>query len=234
EEAMRVLMNRCKEADVSPIIGNCQVFEENLPEISFKTKKDIYPNVRLSLNGEHQRQNACTAISLTEILSTRFNFQISVVDIICGLEKAEHKGRLEWRNIGEVQFLFDGAHNIAGAQALGKYLKFQYAESKITMVFGTMRDKNLREIAEILFPLAENLILTEPDNPRSAEIEDLRTVAEKVVEKEKIFAVQNVSAAIDLARQIAAAKSATKHSFVCVTGSLYLIGEAQEILQNSF
>ena len=233
DEAMQVLLNRCKEVRVSPITEDCQVFEENFPEISFKTKKNIYPNVQLSLSGEHQRQNSCTAINLTEILSTQFGFQISDVDIICGLEKAEHKGRLEWRSIDDVQFLFDGAHNIAGAKALRDFLD-EFIEQPITMVFGAMRDKNLREIAEILFPLAENLILTEPNNPRSAKIEDLRKIAGELTDKNNIFAVANVADAIDSARQIAGVELATKHSFVCVTGSLYLIGEAQKILRDSF
>lgn len=233
-EALQVLMSRCKEVNVSPIIVNSQVFEEDRPEISFKTKKDFYPHIRLSLNGEHQRQNACTAINLSEVLAEKFDKQISRENIIFGLENAEHKGRLEWQNTKNVQFLFDGAHNIAGAQDLKKYLQFQYAESKITIIFGAMRDKNLREIAEILFPLAENLILTEPNNPRSAKIEDLRKIVGELTDKNNIFAVANVADAIDWARQIAGVELATKHSFVCVTGSLYLIGEAQKILRDSF
>ena len=35
------------------------------------------------------------------------------------------------------------------------------------MIYGAMRDKAIEEIAEILFPLAQELILTAPDAPRA-------------------------------------------------------------------
>ncbi len=123
DEALQIILARCQEKNVVPLINSCQVFEENLPEISFRTKNHFYPNVRLSLEGAHQRQNACTAINLAEILRDDFNFKIFDAAIIKGLENAEHKGRLEWKSVGETKFLFDGAHNIAGAEALKTYLE---------------------------------------------------------------------------------------------------------------
>jgi dihydrofolate synthase/folylpolyglutamate synthase len=234
EEAMRVILRRCREANVTPVIDACEFWEENFPEVDFKTKKDIYPAVNLSLEGEHQRRNACLAINLAEILTENYKLEISVPEIIYGLEKAVHKGRLEWiRRAGEPPILFDGAHNIAGANALKNYLQRFYSDCKITFVFGAMRDKDLSEIAEILFPLAENLILTRADNPRSMEVAELRKYAENVVDKTKIFLVPDVGEAVDSAKQITLNYSAAKHSFICVTGSLYLVGEAQKVLGES-
>jgi dihydrofolate synthase / folylpolyglutamate synthase len=100
----------------------------------------------------------------------------------------------------------------------------------ITLVFGAMKDKQIAEIAEILFPLAENLILTQPNNSRSATVEELEEIALKIIDKSKVFVVPNVKDAIDSARQIAETYPATKGSLICVTGSLYLVGEAQKYL----
>lgn len=232
DEALQVILERCKEKSVVPLINACQVFEEDLPEVNFKTKNHFYPNIRLSLEGKHQRQNACTAINLAEILRDDFNFKISDAAIVKGLETADHKGRLEWKTVGETKFLFDGAHNIAGAEALKIYLK-NY-QSKITIIFGAMNDKDLSEITEILFPLADHLILTKPDNPRSTEVEELKKYAEKIVDKSKITLVPNVADAIDAAMQINSTHSNRKDAFVCITGSLYLVGEAQSLLKNQF
>lgn len=231
-EAMQIIQKRCEETGVQAIISNCQFFEEDFPEIGFKTGNDIYPNIRLGLEGEHQFQNACVAINLAEILIEAHKLPVSKANILRGLEKAKHKGRLEWVSNEKIRFLFDGAHNVAGAKALRHYLQRFYSDGKISMVFGTMKDKNLKEIAEILFPLAENLILTKPDNPRSAEIEEMRKFAEKVTEKSKILTSANVAQAIDLAKQLTETYPATKDSFICVTGSLYLVGEAQKFLRN--
>lgn len=231
EEAMKVILKRCEETSVSPNAANCQYFVEDLPEVSFKTKKHFYPVIRLSLEGEHQRQNACLAINLAEVLSEDFKFQISETDIIKGLESAKHKGRLEWNYFEDTKILFDGAHNVAGAKALSNYLRQFHSEGKITIVFGSMKDKDLSEIAEILFPFAENLILTKPDNPRSEDVEELQKYAENVIDRARILQINDVADAIDSAIQMTQTYPATKNSFICVTGSLYLVGEAQKILK---
>ena len=231
EEVMKVILKRCEDTGVLPNLVNCQCFEEDLPEVSFKTEKRFYPVVRLSLEGEHQRQNACLAIYLAEVLNDDFKFQISEPEIIKGLESAEHKGRLEWSYFEDIKILFDGAHNVAGAKALSNYLRKFHSEDKITMVFGSMKDKDLSEIAKILFPFAENLILTKPDNPRSESVEELKKYAESVIDNSKIFLVSDVTDAIDSAKQITQTYPATKRAFICVTGSLYLVGETQKILK---
>ena len=48
------------------------------------------------------------------------------------------------------------------------------------MVFGVMRDKAVPEITEILFPLAEHVIVTHANNPRSANAEEIRQAAARV------------------------------------------------------
>ncbi|HEY0050708.1 MAG TPA: folylpolyglutamate synthase/dihydrofolate synthase family protein [Pyrinomonadaceae bacterium] len=232
-EAMRVILERCVEARVSPLLNGCEYFPDDCGEVGFKTPNEIYPRVRIGLEGEHQYENACLAINLAEILSMDFGFSISGGEIYEGLGKARHKGRLEWWNHTRRNILFDGAHNIAGARALRNYLQKYCPESKIAFVFGAMRDKNLSAIAEILFPLAEDLILTEPDNARCEKVEELEKYAERVIDKSKIFLVPDVFDAVDSAIRIALKYPAESNSFVCVTGSLYLVGEAQKALTES-
>ena len=232
-EALQVILTQCKKTAVLPLVNECEYSLENSPEVSFKTRNQIYPNIRVSLEGEHQNQNACVAINLAEILSKDFGFEISFENIVNGLENTEHKGRLEWWEGKQTRVLFDGAHNIAGALALKNYLQQKETENtKITIVFGTMRDKDLADIAAIVFPIAETLILTKPDNPRSADVKELQKIAKKFVDKSKIFMVPDVAAAINSAKQITATYSATKNSFICITGSIYLVGEAQKLLNN--
>src|SRR5207249_876983 len=81
--------------------------------------------------------------------------------IIRGIETAGHPGRLEiWK--GSPRFLFDGAHNPAGARALREYLD-EFVKEPITMIFGAMRDKALGEMTAALFPRADRVILTTLD-----------------------------------------------------------------------
>lgn len=229
-EAEKVISDRCREVGVVPIQASEQITvkkqsrKRGFPFLtaSFTTANSFYPDVIFgsdAMSGRHQIENASTAISLAEILGES-DFCVSRDHILTGLKSAKHKGRLEfYKNI-----LFDGAHNIAGAKVLREYLD-EFVNQPITMIFGAMRGKNLTEISEILFPKAETLILTKPDNARSFETaEILKSVPNK---NTKIFETPTVAQALAKAREMTA-----ENGLILVTGSLYLIGEAQKILKN--
>ncbi len=224
-EAMKVILERCAEVDVKPNFASkistvCVTDPHGKIYSNFVTSKADYGNVRVNLSGRHQIENSKTAILLAEILQKNFN--ITNVNIIKGLETATHHGRLEFHK----NILFDGAHNIAGAEALKNYLD-EFIKQPITMIFGAMRDKDLTQIAAILFPLADKLILTVPDNPRSLEIAELLKFVPQNVDKTKVITTRTVAEALETAENISSAKN-----LICVTGSLYLVGEARKVLNN--
>ena len=197
-EALSVLLQRCEETGVQPILAT----PPNEP-------------IRIGLRGRHQLENAAIAISLAETLS------ISRDAIITGLETARHPGRLELIPT-EPPVLLDGAHNPAGAQALRIYLD-EFGRRPLSLVFGAMRDKKLERIAETLFPLADNLILTTIDNPRAASLETLTPIATR-------FARGSVTKCETVSDALHAARSQTPpEGLICVTGSLYLIGEWKQL-----
>lgn len=224
KEAELVIRGRCKEVGIEPIWATTdiksKVYNEGgvtIISTSFKTSKMSYPNNLLGLEGEHQKVNASLAIGIAEILQ-ELNFKITDFDICIGLETATHKGRLEfYKNI-----LFDGSHNIAGAKALLKYLE-EFVYEPITLIFGAMKDKQIAEIAEILFPVADVLILTEVENTRTAKVEDLFQFSKK---QANVILTQNIAEALDIARMF-------PENLTCVTGSLYLVGEVQKNLDKN-
>ncbi len=228
-EAENVIYGKCREVGVEPVwtIPNVSLIENlggGLLYLSFKTKKTNY-KVDLRMPGKHQWTNAALAIYIAENLRD-FNFKIPKDSIEIGLEVTEHKGRLEfWNSLNAPSMLFDGAHNVAGAKALREYLD-EFIKQPITMIFGAMRDKNLTEIGRIIFPKAETLIFTKPDNPRSLEISELLNFVPADYEN-KVFETQTVAESIEKAREIS-----TLNNLILVTGSLYLVGEAQKILKN--
>ena len=89
-----------------------------------------------------------------------------------------------------------------------------------------MQDKDLTEIAEILFPKTAKLILTKPENPRSMPPEELMKFVPAGFAPENVFLAESVEKAIKMAREIA-----SENDLILVTGSLYLVGEAQKILK---
>lgn len=120
------------------------------------------------------------------------------------------------------EFVFDVAHNPAGAWALRSTLSWAYEDRAVTMVFGVLRDKAVAEIAEILFPIAERVILTRVDNPRSASVQEIREAAGRVAVE--ISEAENLSGALDAAERMAG-----PGGLVVVTGSIYIVGEAMRV-----
>jgi dihydrofolate synthase/folylpolyglutamate synthase len=226
-EALRAILKRCEEVNAAPIYSQCEYLEQKgSPEIIFHTRKNTYPKVWLNLEGKHQRQNACLAVNLVEVLAENSGFSISDRSVFYGLSNAVHKGRLELKFYNDRLILFDGAHNTAGAKALRDYLD-EFVTQPITMIFGSMRDKDLSETAETLFPKASILILTKPDNPRSMAAAELMQYVPPDFAKENLWQTETVNEALKIAREIS-----TEKNLICVTGSLYLVGEAQKLLNN--
>jgi dihydrofolate synthase/folylpolyglutamate synthase len=120
---------------------------------------------------------------------------------------------------GWPEMVIDVAHNPAGAWALRSALSERYEDRPLIFVFGAMRDKAISEMTEILFPLAERVIATRPENPRAASPQEIQQAAARTgVEVE---AVEDVQHAVERARSLAQARTV-----VVITGSIYLVGEA--------
>src|SRR5207237_8245879 len=116
--------------------------------------------------------------------------------------------------------------------ALRSTLSTCYEDRRIIFVFGAMRDKAIGEIAEILFPVAERVIATRADNPRSASPEEIRDAAVRAHAEIELAA--DVPSAIDRARDMAFSDRPTQvlpDAVVVITGSIYVVGEAMRVLR---
>ena len=101
-------------------------------------------------------------------------FGVSAAAINEGIARASWPGRLE-RVSTNPDIILDGAHNPAGARALAAYIQRFFADEPVRIVYGAMRDKAISEVINILFPLAAEVVLTAPDQPRAL---NPRSVAE--------------------------------------------------------
>ncbi|MGI8734912.1 MAG: bifunctional folylpolyglutamate synthase/dihydrofolate synthase [Pyrinomonadaceae bacterium] len=226
--AMNVILRFCKNNGVEPSLADCRTVVEGVTpdgrlRASFKTQKDLYEHVLVGLRGRHQLENVSLAVRLAEALGER-GFPISRSAIVAGIENARHAGRLElWP--GHPAVLFDGAHNPDGVQALREYFD-EFITVPVTLIFGAMEDKNLEQMGEALFPAATRLVLTQLDNPRAATLETLERVAAQFVDSKRIRSASSVEDAIRIAKEMT-----PSDELICVTGSLYLIGEVQSQLK---
>ncbi|HLE64164.1 MAG TPA: Mur ligase family protein [Pyrinomonadaceae bacterium] len=226
-EIRKVILERCGLTNVTPLFDENRATVEDATRdgrfcITLETPTNAYKRVWLGLRGRHQITNVSLAVMLAEVLGAK-GYAIPRAAIIRGIENAEHPGRLELVR-GEPALLFDGAHNPGGALALRRYLD-EFVVRPLTLVFGSMREKKLEQIAETLFPVADHLVLTEVDNPRTARLDVLELLASATVDMDRITSTECVSEAIEVAF-----KRTPPRGLICFTGSLYLIGEAQKCL----
>ena len=179
--------------------------------------------VETPLVGRHQLRNVALAIAAAEQLAK--TFPITPESIERGIRDTRWPGRFQViaATEGRPEFVLDVAHNPAGAWALRSTLSTLYEDRRLIIVFGAMRDKAIREITEILFPLAERVVATRAENPRSATPEEIQEAASRT------YAEIESSADVPQALQKARA-SAGGNAVIVVTGSIYVVGEAMQAL----
>ena len=181
----------------------------------------VYEDLWLPLLGEHQLANATLALATAEVLTQR-GFKLNPAELRQGLAATRWPGRLELI-AGNVPVLLDGAHNHAGAQSLRRSLRLHFPRKKLILVLGILADKDQEKIVAELTPSASLVIITRPDHPRAGDWRDLGELAVKYAAQ--VYLKEKVTEALT-----AAFAAAGPSDLICVTGSLYLVAEAREIL----
>jgi len=182
--------------------------------------------VQTGLVGRHQLRNVALAVAAAEELSKLGLAGIAPESMERGIRETRWPGRFQviGARAGWPDIVLDVAHNPAGAWALRSALSERYDNRPLIFVFGAMRDKAISEMTEILFPLADRVIATQPENPRSASPEEIRQAGSRT--GAEIEMVAEVGAALERARAVA-----RPETVIVVTGSIYLVGEAMRRLE---
>jgi dihydrofolate synthase / folylpolyglutamate synthase len=179
--------------------------------------------VETPLVGRHQLRNVALAVATAVELNRQGIDGITAKSIERGIRETRWPGRFQViaAQAGWPEMVLDVAHNPAGAWALRSALSERYEDRPLIFVFGAMRDKAISEMTEILFPLAERVIATRPENPRAASPEEIRQAAVRT--GVDVETVEDVKLALERARVLAGAKA-----LVVITGSIYLVGEVMQ------
>jgi dihydrofolate synthase / folylpolyglutamate synthase len=187
------------------------------------TPEARYEQVFLSLHGAHQSDNASAALTAAECLLERPVHDELVRDVLGAVRSP---GRLEV--VGHRPLvLLDGAHNVAGAQALVAALAEEFPASRRTLVVGVLREKDPLEMLGALGAAsAARVVCCRPPSPRARDPEDLATAARELgVPDERVDVVEEVAGAIEHALDVT-----DPDEQIVVTGSLYVVGAARSVL----
>jgi dihydrofolate synthase/folylpolyglutamate synthase len=169
--------------------------------------------IHCGLAGEHQVSNAVTAaVALLRLGASHHAIE-------AGIAAAEWPGRLE-RVRERPEIILDGAHNPAGARALAAYIDRFYAGRRVRLIYGAMRDKAIAEMSGILFPRAQQVVVTAPKQARAFSPEAMLEVSDH----------PNLTTAATIESALEQVRNASPADVIFVTGSLFLVAEARAIL----
>lgn len=194
---------------------------------TFITWRGKYP-VRLSLLGVHQLANFGCALAAAELLR-EMGWEIGDEAIVEGAQNAHCHGRLQLVRLpkrGNLRVLLDGAHNPSGATTLARALRTLFRYRKLLLVFGVLADKEAAGIAAKLVPLADSIVVTQPQSLRALPAEKLAQICQSF--GKPVIVCPTVAEALKEALAVAASDD-----LVCVTGSLYVVGEALQSLESA-
>jgi dihydrofolate synthase / folylpolyglutamate synthase len=199
--------------------------EKNAPLIKMNSESRIQ-NPELSILGEHQKLNAALALATVEVLQRQI--PVAAEKIREGLQNVSWPGRLQLIEKPDGQkFLLDGAHNVASAKILREALEKNFPNKGRTLILGVLQDKDWRQICEILSPLAAKIFLVPVASERSANPKELAAVCRIANPASEVF----VCASLKEALEKSGSRGRSPHqNLIVVTGSLYLVGEALELL----
>ena len=176
---------------------------------------------RMRLLGRHQADNAALAIHVCQCLAEN-EPRLTAAAILSGVAQARWPGRFEIFT-GAPTVILDGAHNPDGVRTLRHTLDAVYPGRAILFLFGVLADKDHDEMARRLFHPSDRAIVVEPNSPRAAS-------ACEIADEISGY-VAAVSVAADIASGLLQAKLwAGPQGIVCVAGSLYMIGDARQLL----
>jgi len=181
-----------------------------------------WKNLKTSLIGPHQIKNAALALAACETLALKKQIAITEAHLGEGLQKTIWPGRLEF--VGDAPLIIlDGAHNLAAARNLAKFLRENLRNRKLTLVAGILDDKPYKAMLRPLMKQCSRIIVTRPLIDRALEPEILYAEARQHVAD--VTRMPDVDQAVTRALE-----TADPDDVICVAGSLYVVGEAKQTL----
>ena len=185
-------------------------------------KDHRWRDLELALDGPHQFTNAALALAACEVLCPLEPELADRSTIAEALRRTRWPGRLEIARRQPLVIL-DGAHNLAAARNLGRYLATDLAGRRITLVVGILDDKPYQAMLRALVPPCRRVLVTRARIDRALDPQRLAAVVKQHGVAASVYptVAEAVTEAID---------AAAPDEVVCVAGSLYVVGEAKEVL----
>jgi dihydrofolate synthase / folylpolyglutamate synthase len=176
-----------------------------------------FKGLQSALPGDHQINNAGLSLMVIQLLQKKY--PVPEEKIKEGLRKVTWPGRMELLSESPSMVL-DGAHNPEAMKTLVQNLGKSFFYKKLFLVFGMMKDKNIKQTLSQIIPLTHRIYLTRAEYDRSADPKDLIKYLNGYKPPARV--IPTIPQAITQAL-----KESGPQDLILVTGSLYVVGEAR-------
>jgi dihydrofolate synthase/folylpolyglutamate synthase len=180
------------------------------------------PRLRIPLLGEHQLENAATAVACIDALRRR-GLEVADAAVERGLAEVRWPGRMEILRRKPV-VVADGAHSRDSARRLRESLTRYLSCRGAFLIVGMSAGKDAIGLAEELAPVASGVITVRADHPRAMPPQEAADAFRRAGINAEVG--QGVAASLDGALAAAAGEGV-----ICLTGSLFVVAEGRAHLR---
>lgn len=199
--------------------------------ISINGLNESFEDIFLPLHGKHQAANAATALVAVEAF-----FGDTALDhdaVRAGFAAVTSPGRCEVVH-RDPTILLDAAHNPHGAKALAETISNEFTFDEVIGVVASFGDKDVRGILLLLEPIMNEIIVTANSSPRAMKLSELEKLAIEIFGKDRVTAIESLSAAIDQAIKDAKRPLSDESVGILITGSVITVGESRAIINGKY
>jgi dihydrofolate synthase/folylpolyglutamate synthase len=205
---------------------DCSIITKEVNNLEFEEfnlysniSDNFYKDLRIRLLGKQQLINASLALCAGEFLQTK-GYKISEQNIRDGLLEAFLPGRFQIFKISDRYIVLDGAHNPESSKNLYITLNNKFNGKKVIYILTTLKNKLAREIISNLIANSEIFLFTELSDSNSYTTKELKDILQNINPSIESKEINNPINAFKYALEIS-----NKNDVICITGSLYLVGE---------
>lgn len=182
-------------------------------------------DIRLSLCGSYQPENASTVIEIVDQLNKR-GFKVGEDALRAGLSTARWRARFELLSDYPIA-IFDGSHNLQGVTAAANSAKRFFGNTRTIVLMGVLADKEWEKMTEIISGFAYEFVCVTPDSPRAL-------ASDVLADKVRSLDI-NAYSAKSIADGVAIAYVEAKRLGLplVMLGSLYMYGDVSSALEKA-
>jgi dihydrofolate synthase/folylpolyglutamate synthase len=228
-DALSIIENVCREKQAKLIITGKEVtwqrkdFNDSAQSFKLKARLNEY-DLSIPLIGEHQLENAGTAVAALEVLVEQ-GVNIQPGSIAAGLAEVHWPGRLQILQ-RQPLLVVDSAHNADSARRLIQALQQYFNFNRLILIIGLSWDKDIQGTIRELASVPVSTIVTKSRHPRA--VEASRLISEFAKWDVTSQSTEDVASALKLALNIA-----EPGDLICATGSLFIVAEVMESLKEN-